>query len=265
MIGESGLAGVNRRLEMQKAARAARRLRGDGARRGRSASSLLSVSYGRNRTYIAETAAEVAKLAATCRRWRRTARRRSAAAAPRRGARRRRGGRPVSRRRAVVDAVGTVPGQLDRQRRARRLRARARRHAAAARRGADRGAPRRVRARARKAVRVPQGLPDARRAASAWTRSTCSSSPSSNGSAADTPSPEAGASLSQHFQSLLDYGDTPAADRARTPRSSRRRAAPLRQASIPRIIYGRLQAQLRRRHARARRGSTWPAASASNR
>jgi type VI secretion system protein ImpL len=61
LIAESGLAGVNRRLEMQKAAMqlgsyAAMALLAVGG------VILLSVSYGRNRAYIAETAGELASL-----------------------------------------------------------------------------------------------------------------------------------------------------------------------------------------------------------
>ena len=61
VIAESGLAGVNRRLEMQKAA----------LQLGAYAATalfallgvlLLSISFGRNRTYIAETAQEVGKI-----------------------------------------------------------------------------------------------------------------------------------------------------------------------------------------------------------
>jgi type VI secretion system protein ImpL len=61
LIGESGLAGVNRRLEMQKAAL---QLGAYAAMAAIAVGGLLafSVSYGRNRAYITETTAELAKL-----------------------------------------------------------------------------------------------------------------------------------------------------------------------------------------------------------
>ena len=70
--------------------------------------------------------------------------------------------RPAPGRHAVVDALGLVPRERDRQRGARRLRARTRRHPAAPHGGPHRGAPGPVRVGAREAVRVPEGVPDAR-------------------------------------------------------------------------------------------------------
>ena len=150
MIGESGLAGVNRRLEMQKGGVAARRLRGAGAGRRRRRLVALSVSYSRNRAYLDAGGDATSRASRRCRRCRR--RRSLEALLPRLDAVRAvvRFGEPVSRRHAVGDALGTLSGQRDRQCRARRLPARARRHPAAAVRGARQAAADRVRVGARK-------------------------------------------------------------------------------------------------------------------
>jgi type VI secretion system protein ImpL len=58
--------------------------------------------------------------------------------------------------------------------------------------------------------------------------------------AADTTAPNAGASLSQHFQSLLDYGDT-LRPIALNPSLLAQSRSTVRQASIPRIIFNRLK------------------------
>ena len=103
VIGESGLAGVNRRLEVQKAA----------LQLGAYAAMLLiavlgvlamSVSYGRNRAYISETSTELAKMEEVPPVDRRGPAR-GAAAASQRAARGGRFGEPLSRRHALVDAL----------------------------------------------------------------------------------------------------------------------------------------------------------------
>ena len=185
VIGESGLAGVNRRLELQKAAGSSAptrrsRLRGRGRRRR-----LVGQLRRQPRLSRRRSADDLTTLASRRRRRCRAPSLEVAAAAARRGARRRRLGQPLSRRRRRGDALGAVPGRLGRQRRARRLPARARQHRAAAVRRARQAAADRVRVGAGEAVRLSQGLPDARRSRSIWTRSICSTSRISSGSMPD--------------------------------------------------------------------------------
>ena len=164
VIGESGLAGVNRRLELKKAA----------WQLGAYAAIALvvvfglialSVSYASNRAYVAQVATDVATLrrrAATCR----GGVARSVVAVPQCRARRGRFRQQISGRYAVGDALGTVSRRLARQFRARRLPARAGQHRAAAIRGPHQAASERIRVGAGKAVRLSEGVPHARRAAS---------------------------------------------------------------------------------------------------
>ncbi len=144
---------------------AARRVRRDGRCSTMLGVVLLSVSYSRNRTYVDEVAADVARLEAVPPVGRGGVARDACCrdSTPLRAvsdsANRYRGGR-----RALGDAVGALPGGVARQRGARCVSARARRRAAAAGGGADQAAAGRLRAGAGEAVPVPQGLPDARRA-----------------------------------------------------------------------------------------------------
>ena len=159
LLAESGLAGVNRRLEVRKAAAQL-------APTPRWRSSplagvlLLSISYVRNRDYLTQVGADVARLAevppigaaasleASCRD--------STRPAP---CRTRRTGAQAC---AVGDAMGTLPGQLARQRGARRAYAEldgALLPQVAAR---IKESARRLRAGAGETIRVTQGLPDAR-------------------------------------------------------------------------------------------------------
>ena len=130
MIGESGLAGMNRKLEVRKAAAQL------GAYTALAvvtvlAFAVLVVEREPQSRLPAATSRPRSRRSTRCRRWRRMPRC-DAAAAPRRGAHRRRGGRPAPRGHAVGHAVGPVPGHGARQCGPRRLPARARRRAAAA-------------------------------------------------------------------------------------------------------------------------------------
>ena len=181
---------------------------GDGAHRGRSASSLLSVSYDRNRTYIAETQAELAKIE------RGAARRAdgaagSAAAASRRDARRwsiaadrYRERPPVAMRWGLYQ--GTSLGNAARDAYVREL------DGVLLPRIAARFEKRlgEYRAGAGKAVRVSQGVPDARRAQAPGQEAPAVRRRSRVARRRHRGRRNAGTSLSQHFQSLLEYGDS---------------------------------------------------------
>ena len=121
------------------------------------------MSYAGNRAYLAQVAADVDDVAAGDAGA--AAARRSRSLLPQLNAVRAvvGFGEPISGRRAVGDALGAVSGRLGRQRRARRLPAGAGRHRAAAIRGARQAASRRLRVGAGEALRLPEGVPDARR------------------------------------------------------------------------------------------------------
>ena len=80
--------------------------------------------------------------------------------------------------------------------------------------------------------------------------------------AADNADAQLGGGAVEAFPEPAGLSDDAAPDRARTRRCSRRRAARIRQASIPRFIYGRLKRNYAD-DARAPCGSTWRRASAS--
>ncbi len=161
LIGESGLAGVNRRVEMRKAALQL------GAYAAMALLAVLgvialSVSYRRNQAFIAEVATDLARVRAVPA-VAPEAPLEALLAAPGRHPRRRRFGRSISNRYPLGDAVGPLSGRLRRQFRARRLSAGARRDPAAAVRGAREGTSGGVRLGAGKAVRLSEGVSDAGR------------------------------------------------------------------------------------------------------
>ena len=236
LIGESGLAGVNRKVETRKAAAQV------GAYAAMALAAifgvvLLSVSYGRNRAFIAQTGANIAALQQVPP---------VPATAPVEAL--------VPRLDAIhavvaaadnyradtpwVDAVGALPGRIDWRFGARCVRARARRHAAAAGCRAVQATPRRKR-------RNPRSCSPISRRISCWasrsasTRSTCSrwSIWSGRGSGAGA---RAGTAVSTHFQRLLETEATLrpiAVDRALIAQAR----SSIRQASIPQILYGRIK------------------------
>ena len=73
--------------------------------------------------------------------------------------------------------------------------------------------------------------------------------------AADNADPDTAAALSQHFQSLLDYGDT-LRPIAMNPTLVAQARNTIRQASIPSLIYSRLKREYREDGAKAVRPPT---------
>ena len=102
-----------------------------------------------------------------------------------------------------------------------------------------------------------KALSDARRAEVHETRSTCSLSPTSSGKRPTMPIPTPPRSLSNHFQSLLDYGNQ-LRPIATNPTLIAQARNTIRQASIPSLIYSRL-----RREVQGRRRESRPARSAA--
>src|SRR6266542_4476886 len=237
LIAESGLAGVNRRLEMQKAGLQL----GAYAAMALAAAAgviLLSVSYGRNRAYITQTGQEVAKINDVVR------------AGP---------ADPVEAllpRLNVIRAVVTVADQY-------------RQHTPFLMRwglyqgnaigNAARDAyvreldgtllPRtaaRIEERLGQYGAEPEKLFEYLKAylmlgqPSRLDKKHLQFVAELEWHAADTAAPEAGATLAQHFASLLDYADTlrPIALNTRIVAQAR---SSIRQASIPQIVYGRLK------------------------
>ena len=137
MIGESGLAGINRRLELRNASL----LLGVYVVAGllaAAAVAALSVSYARNRDFLEQVGAAIGGLRTDGASGAEVAAQRDRRA-PRCDSRRGRPRGPVSRDDVDVDALGTLRGAIDRQLGARCVRARARQHPAAAFRDAASG------------------------------------------------------------------------------------------------------------------------------
>ena len=114
MIGESGLAGINRRLEARRPPPQLGAYVATRPDRGRRCRCALSVSYGRNRDFSRESASQVAELE------QRAAGAGDGAARAHRAAPRRHPGVVDSadrypRRHRLGDALGTLPGRVDRQ------------------------------------------------------------------------------------------------------------------------------------------------------
>ena len=156
LFAESGLAGVNRRFEVQKAA-AQLGAYVAMARWPCSASSCWSVSYSRNRTYVDEVGADVAQLQQAPPAPARAVARRGAAAA-RCGARGRRLGQPLRRRARPGRCAGDcIRATRSATRRATPTSASSTARCCRASRRCFRQRLDRLRRRAREAVRVSEG------------------------------------------------------------------------------------------------------------
>jgi type VI secretion system protein ImpL len=247
LIGEAGLAGVNRRLELQKAAW---QLGGYAAMAAAAVLGViaLSVSYNRNRTYVAATQGEIDKLADV----------------------------PPHPQTALpeallprLDAIRAVVTSADRYRDRAPLAMHWGLYQGTSIGNAARDAYVREldgvllpRIAARFEKRLTEYAPEPEKLFEYLKAYLMLGEPKRldkkhlqfvadlEWHAADTTVPDAGSSLSQHFQSLLDYGDSlrPIALNASLIAQAR---STLRQASIPRIVFNRLKRTYVDDHARA--------------
>lgn len=247
LFGESGLAGVNRRLELQKAALQL------GAYVAMLLAALggviaLSVSYGRNRAYVSETGAELAKLeqvppaGSTAR---------PAALLPRLNALRSltdtanqyRDDVPWSMRWGLYQ--GRSLGNSARDAYVRELDGTLLPRIAA-----------RIEERLVELAPEPEKLYEYLKAylmlgePKFLKRDHLQFVANLEWNAVDNADPEAAAALSRHFQSLLDYGET-LRPIAMNPSLLAQARSTIRQASIPRIVYGRLRRSYKEDGARA--------------
>jgi type VI secretion system protein ImpL len=247
LIGESGLAGVNRRLEVQKAA----------LQLGAYAALViiavggvvaLSVSYGRNRTYVAETAAELTKLE-------------QVPPVP--------DGAPLE---ALLPRLNTLRGVVDVANRYREdapwsmrwglFQGRSVGNAARDAYVRELDATLLPRVAARIEERLVEFAPEPEKLYEYLKAYLMIGEPrfmkkehlqfvaNLEWNAADNADPHAAASLSQHFRSLLDFSDTlrPIAMNGSLVAQAR---STVRQASVPRIIYARLKRNFKEDSARA--------------
>jgi type VI secretion system protein ImpL len=247
MIGESGLAGVNRRLEVQKAALQLAAYAGMAlvAAVGFLA---LSVSFGRNRTYIAETAEALSKLESTPPVARTAAPeallpRLEVLAAVADVANRYRGSAPWSMRWGLFQ--GTSIGNAARDAYVREL---------------DTTLLPRVAARIEE--RLPQFAPEPEKLYEYLKAYLMLGEPrylkkdhlrfvaNLEWNAADNNDPATAAALSRHFQHLLDDAET-LRPMAMNPARITQACSTIRQASIPQIIYSRLKRTYQEDSARA--------------
>ena len=234
MIGESGLAGINRRLELRNASLqlGVYVVAGLLAAAGVAA---LSVSYARNRDFLDQVGGAIGGLRTDGASGAEVAAQRDCRA-PRRDSRRRRPRGPVSRDDVDADALGTLRGAIDRQLGARCVRARARQHPAPAFRDAASGPGDRIRRRSPEAVRLLQGLPDARGPVASGQGVPRRRSSIGSGSRAVATPPRPGPRLRSTSRRCSRMQRRCGRCRS-TERWSARRAAACRGRSIPRILY----------------------------